>query len=95
MTAPPPRRPWWTRKRTWAVIAAWLLLLPLYVVGDGLNQYAIGRGWGHPGPVRRFLYAPPKWIAVRTGHRMTLLDWRQWWFDLAQRHKAEAEAASD
>ena len=29
MTAPPPRRPWWKWKRTWAALALWLLLAPL------------------------------------------------------------------
>ena len=45
MTAPPPRRPWWRRKRMWAAVAVWLALPVLYVLADGPVGYCVARGW--------------------------------------------------
>jgi len=43
VTTPPPKRPWWRRKRTWAAGAVWLAVA--YPVGIGPVSYAAGRGW--------------------------------------------------
>ena len=43
MTAPPPRRPWWRRKRTWAALALWLVVA--YPLTAGPVLYGVWRGW--------------------------------------------------
>ncbi len=57
MTAPPPRRPWWKKKRTWASGVLWLMLPVAYLLSMGPAVYAHERGWL---PLRaiRVAYAP-------------------------------------
>ena len=43
MTAPPPRRTWWRRTRTWAALALWLIVA--YPLSSGPFYYCAGRGW--------------------------------------------------
>jgi hypothetical protein len=50
MTDPPPKRPWWTRRRWIAAASVWLLIA--YTVGIGPVTYGFRRGW------------VPSWAAV-------------------------------
>ena len=94
MTAPPPRRPWWKKKRTWAAMSLWLVAVYPYTVGP--VQYAAQRDWLSPWAwdVVRVVYAPidPLWatfprLARWSGYEAHV----RWWSRLADRH----EAASD
>jgi len=55
VTAPPPRRPWWKRKRTWAAVALWLVVG--YPLSMGPVAYCVGRGWVADATVEPF-YSP-------------------------------------
>ena len=93
MTAPPPRRPWWRRKRWRIALGVWLALPALYVLGSGPYGYCEGRGWCGNWPSRT-IYQPfirrigdtafgARWFAYNRACR-----------DLGRKHAAQS-AASD
>jgi len=89
LTAPPSRRPWYRRKRTWAA-AVWLLLPVLYVLSMGPAAYVHSRtGWF---PYWLFRLYAPLWGTTEGTSAASLLDsYEAWWITLAVEH----EAASD
>ena len=71
MTAPPPRRPWWRRKRTWAAVALWLLIAT-YIAAYLLLVRPVTVGFGlirvvavYPHPALYPLFAPTEWADRR------------------------------
>jgi hypothetical protein len=85
VTAPPPRRPWWKRKRWWAPLALWLTLGYPFAVGP--TGYAYHRGW----------ISYLSWARAYAVRGTPLAHYYHpyvfWWIDLGKKHAAEA--ASD
>ena len=81
MTAPPPRRPWWKRKRTWAAGLLWLGMV--YPLSKGPSFYCFVKGW-HSGEVHLALYRPLGW-AIRPfpKARRAIWEYQMWWGRLA------------
>ena len=90
MTAPPPRRPWWRRKR-FAVYAA-VTLVAWYPLSLGPALCDHARGW-LPFDAVYYPYEPLGW-ANRPSPTLRILfnDYGHWWYALGERHEA---AASD
>jgi len=68
VTAPPPRRPWWKRKRTWAAAALWLVAA--YPLSRGPVEYAAARGW-LPAAYGTSFYGPLEAALPRYGRVIT------------------------
>jgi hypothetical protein len=87
MGEPGTKRPWYRRKRVWAVVALWLLVA--YPVSEGPACYAARRDWITADACFR-LYAPmlrnvpDEWFDGY--HRR---EYVTWWVDLAGRHEAD------
>lgn len=88
MTAPPTRRPWRKRKRTWAAIVFWLSLPVLYLLSIGPHAYCAGRGWIAADEVTAF-YRPAVRLAEWSGQKDLLAGYAVWC------HVRGLEAASD
>jgi len=81
VTAPPPRRPWWKRKRTWAAGAVWMAAVPvLYALSMGPAVYCVGRGW-LPADTVLGAYAPAAWAAQLGGASPLLNRYSQWCYE--------------
>ena len=88
MTGPPPRRPWWKKKRTWAAIALWVVAgYPLLL---GPLTYVHFRGWVPAGtvlvahePVRVILLSLPegRFRDAAIGYNGAYIGW---WVRLAE-----------
>jgi hypothetical protein len=68
---PPPRRPWYRRKRAWAALALWLLVVP-YVSAYAVLVRPVDVGFGavivvavYPLPALGPLFAPAEWVDRR------------------------------
>jgi hypothetical protein len=101
MTAPPPRRPWWKRKRAWAAGALWLAVA--YPLSMGPIWYCTERGWLSDPAVRTCveLYVAPLFAtaeamiyAAEAVPRLVRLAldgfdaYGTWWVELGRRHTA-------
>lgn len=86
------KRPWWRKKRWWAMIALWLCL-PLYPLAGGPGTYCVVRRWCPPDPFHEYLHIPVQRRLRLLGLQDEYTDYCDWWFTLANRHAA-AQAAS-
>jgi len=82
VTSPPPRRPWWKRKRTWAALA--LFWAATYELGYGPAVYCVRRGWLPRGFVFDLLYPFPR-MPHAWGEVIGLWEYDRWWADAANR----------
>jgi hypothetical protein len=68
-----PKRAWWTRKRWWAVVVLWLVVL--FPASAGPVAYLDGRGWAFARAVKP-LYLPLAAVGGRPGNPwLRYVDW--------------------
>ena len=87
MTAPPPRRPWWKRKRWAAAAVLWIVVA--YPLCAGPALYCHARGW-LSSDLYNAAFNTPLNYALRNpfGDAIGFTAYIAWWARLGLRHAA-------
>ena len=82
-----PKRPWWRKKRWWAVGLLWLSLPAIYAVSVGPAYYAVVRGWLREGDHERAYRPLHRACASSPTLDAAVVGWELWWIELGERHE--------